>query len=530
MRLQKIKSLARTRGEKPWVFAMVWLTTIAIFGYHLNENLAYPWFGNPDQDLVFLRDGLRLSQLKAPLYSDHPGLAQMTLGALAHLFYDKGGIALGDKDWQNIYNAHKIINAFAMATILACCCEALGKLIDKLNATVVGLCCALSMGSTSLVYQLRNEFFSAYLFFLGSLIICLLIKERCGQAKNLDIQKPIRVLAPAACAMLYLMALLAKIQVIPLMALFCLGLGLWGISASGYQAKPVLNALKTSTLFSAFCTGPLFLSGVKAGSLTQAWMIILLTLFPIQLACTGFETQEKIRQANVRRSLLAYVTCLTTYTVIVRAFHWETVSWNPWGINKYTFPVTGEAATSTLSLWQRATDGYLLLFERTFDGQLIAISLSIILPVLIAIKAAYAFAKQKDSEKKKINFVESEIVGCYLFICASVMACVASLRWPVDHYLSYQQPILYLVIALMIKPQKPIFFRSLSLYALASATIISIKYPTYSYSTYVKISEPVIHTKSAASDQSPSYNPGLCAPQHAGHEWKGSVVGKACSY
>jgi hypothetical protein len=262
-----IEELAKSRAKKPWVFALVWLGSIAIFSYHLNENLAYPWFGNPDQDLVFLRDGLRIAQLKTPLYSDHPGLAQMILGAIAHLAWNNHGMAIGDEDWQNIFNIHKIANAFAMATVLACCCEALGNLISKPNATIVGICCALSMGSTTLVYQLRNEFFSAYLFFLGSLIICILLKNRQAQASGVEMQKPIHILVPSACSMLYFMALLAKMQVIPLMGLFCLGVALWGFTGSNHHAKCVVEAFGKSTIFSALWTVALFLLGVQPANL-----------------------------------------------------------------------------------------------------------------------------------------------------------------------------------------------------------------------------------------------------------------------
>jgi len=58
---------------------------MAVFMVHLSASWNQPWVANPDQDLVFLRDGLRLATLQQPGYSDHPGLVQMLIGAAAHV-------------------------------------------------------------------------------------------------------------------------------------------------------------------------------------------------------------------------------------------------------------------------------------------------------------------------------------------------------------------------------------------------------------------------------------------------------------
>ena len=523
----KTKSILK---RLPWVFGLAWLLAIAIFSYHLHENWSYPWFGNPDQDLVFLRDGLRLSQLKRPLYSDHPGLIQMILGAIAHLLNMNGGAALRDQDWQDIFRLHKTINAITMATLLACCSEALSRLINKAKSAAIGACCALSTGTTTLVYQLRNEFFSAYLFYLGSLIICLTIQKQRNRIKHSEPPTPIPYWVPTACSTLYFFSLLAKIQAIPLMGLFCLGLVAWSAGSSSFQKKAWIENLKLSILFLFTWTIPLLLSGIEAASLPKAWAVLALALFPIQLACTGFEPNPRIRKINSFRSLIGFAFGALLYTSIAHQFHWGPTSWNPMAMNQYTHAPKDTTASYLTWLFRGAVDGYLLLFERTFDGQSVAKALSIMTPVMLTASIAIRVRNQTSEQKSWRKSYRTDAIAGYAFLCAGLMALVASLRWPVDHYLSYQQPLLYLSIGLMIKPKGHGLFRALAIYAILSATLISIKYPSQAHATYVKIPTPMIQSEIPGSAKLPSYNPGLCAPQHAGLEWRGSIVGEACRY
>ena len=512
------------------MFGFVWFLAIAIFGYHLHENWSYPWFGNPDQDLVFLRDGLRLSQLKRPLYSDHPGLIQMILGAIAHLLHTNGGAAFRDQDWQEIFRLHKGINAIAMATLLACCCEALSRLINKIKSAAIGACCAMSMGTTTLVYQLRNEFFSAYLFYLGSLIICLTIQKQRNRIKLSETPTPIQYWIPTACATLYFLSLLAKIQVIPLMGLFCLGLAIWSARSSLFQKQAWIENLKLSILFLLAWTIPLLLSGIEAASLPKAWAVLALSLFPIQLACTGFEANPKIRKINAIRSLIGFAFGALLYTLITNQFHWELTSWNPMTMNQYTHAPKDTTDSYLSWLCRSAVDGYLLLFERTFDGQSVAKALSIMTPVMLTAAIAIRVRNQTAEQKSWRKSCGTDAIAGYAFLCAGLMALAASLRWPVDHYLSYQQPLLYLSIGLMIKPKGHGLFTALAIYAILSATLINTKYTATAHATYVKIPTPTIQSQITGSLKRPSYNPGLCAPQHAGLEWRGSIVGEACRY
>lgn len=149
-----------------------------IFAYHLQHSWNFPWHGNPDQDLVFLRDGLRIARLETPGYSDHPGLVQMLIGAISHLA--EGSTAktrLNDQDWQRVFEVQKIANSAAMAFLIGSVSVLLGKLTsNKRVALLLGIICALSIGTTTLVYQLRNEFFSAYLFYAAALIVAGIAK------------------------------------------------------------------------------------------------------------------------------------------------------------------------------------------------------------------------------------------------------------------------------------------------------------------------------------------------------------------
>jgi hypothetical protein len=110
----------------------LWLVCFLLLLRSLWDSWSFPWYGNPDQDLVFLRDGIRLWTGTLPGYGDHPGLMQMVVVFLSAGFLTKLSALFtaswvfdlqqpGDTDWQALFVAAKSINVLLMSTLLALC-------------------------------------------------------------------------------------------------------------------------------------------------------------------------------------------------------------------------------------------------------------------------------------------------------------------------------------------------------------------------------------------------------------------------
>jgi hypothetical protein len=95
----------------------------------LIDAWAFPWYGNPDQDLVFLRDGLRLATGLPPGYADHPDFLQMLLVSACVPLFRAGSVlgvpllqgspgALLDADWQRLFVVSKLLNQTLMSALI----------------------------------------------------------------------------------------------------------------------------------------------------------------------------------------------------------------------------------------------------------------------------------------------------------------------------------------------------------------------------------------------------------------------------
>ena len=102
---------------------LLWLVCLLPLLFAFLDSWEFPWYGNPDQDLVFLRDGLRLWMGIYPGYGDHPGVVQMivvrwSIDILSPwLFLDHSrtvveGAGFVDRDWQLVFVVAKLLNVF----------------------------------------------------------------------------------------------------------------------------------------------------------------------------------------------------------------------------------------------------------------------------------------------------------------------------------------------------------------------------------------------------------------------------------
>ena len=111
------------------------------------------------------------------------------------------------------------------------------------------------------------------------------------------------------------------------------------------------------------------------------------------------------------------------------------------------------------------------------------------------------------------------------------MSVIASLRWPVDHYLPYQQPLLFLAVFLAaFIPRSPLVFKVVGIYMAASIMLLNTSYSKYAYLTYFKNSIPATLNGPMLISQKATSNRSVCASQHAGPEWRGSIIGSLCNY
>jgi len=179
----------------------------------------------------------------------------------------------------------------------------------------------------------------------------------------------------------------------------------------------------------------------------------------------------------------------------------------------------------------RGSEAYKLLFERSFDGQLLAHLLAILLPLVFAgclIKITTSHSSLSGAKRRcKLTYFSA----IYLYVCAAAMSVIASLRWPVDHYLPYQQPLLFLAVFLAaFIPRSPLVFKVVGIYMAASIMLLNISYSKYAYLTYFKNSIPATLNGPMLISQKATSNRSVCASQHAGPEWRGSIIGSLCNY
>jgi len=521
----------------PGTFGITWMLAMVILGYHLSQSWDFPWISNPDQDLVFLRDGLRLFQLSKPGYGDHPGLIQMLIGAASQFLFkittasqhisSDGGVGqqvLNDGDWQTLFHIHKVLNALGMVTLIATCSSLASKLLGTPIGLAWGAMTAMSMGTTVLSYQLRNEFYSAYFFYAAALVLSLKF-DNFSHREPGDSSKPIDFhTLLTASAMLYL-SMLAKVQVFPLIAAFNLGLVVAMARGKGFNKKAWLtSAAKTIGLCLALAMAIQHQSPT-AHSIAATASVLLLMLMPLMITCQLATQKHELPNREKAKILTAFGLATSAYALIVDRFHWQAISWNPYAMSRYRIDQYGTCSDGCYA--ERMADGILGLFERSFDGLLIAQILCITVPLMLLIGIVMTnVSKQREPQQSRER--EKSIWAISLCGAAITMSMIASIRWPVDHYLPYQQPLLYLGLLMAAESLWPKgYWKTLTAYVLISLTLINLRYPPLARQTFIKYQptqlEERLRVSGTISDSEP-----ICWQQHAGKEWDHSILGRAC--
>jgi len=528
-----IKGLMRLKA--PSTFAITWIVAMVILGYHLSMSWDFPWLSNPDQDLVFLRDGLRLFNLSKPGYSDHPGLIQMLIGAASQFLFkittsgqhtstdgEIGQQLLTDVNWQTVFQIHKVLNGVAMATLIAISSSLVAKLFGKPIGLTWGAMTAFSMGTTVLSYQLRNEFYSAYFFYIAGLLLWLKVKKSYLHG-SADSNKSISFCTFLITSSLLYLSMLAKVQVFPLIAGLNIGVVAAAVSRTGCDRKAWLGtAAKTVGLCLAIALAIQHHS-LSAVTIATTSSVLLFMLIPLIASCQLTTKKDKLTKRETIKVLSAFALPTAAYALIVDRLNWQTISWDPYAMSRYRIDQNG---TCTIRCYaERIVDGISGLFERSFDGLIIAQILSIAIPMMLLIAHVNA-----NSRKQSQPLQNGAIWPVSLCGAAIAMSMVASMRWPVDHYLPYQQPLLYLSLLIAAKDLWPkTFWKVLTTYALISLTLINLRYPPLAKKTFIKYTseylEERIYSHRLISDTEP-----ICWPQHAGAEWDHSILGRACRW
>jgi len=322
-----IKGLMRLKA--PSTFAITWVLAMVILGYHLSQSWGFPWLSNPDQDLVFLRDGLRLFNLSKPGYSDHPGLIQMLIGAASQFLFklttsgqhtsadgEIGQQLLTDANWQTLFLIHKVLNGVAMATLIAISSSLVAKLFDKPIGLTWGAMTALSMGTTVLSYQLRNEFYSAYFFYIAGLLLWLNVKQSYlhGPANS---NKSISFCTLLIASSLLYLSMLAKVQVFPLIAGLNIGVVAAVMSRTGCDQKAWLgNAAKTIGLCLAIALAIQF-DSPSAVTLATTSSVLLFMLTPLIASYQLTTRKDKLTKRETLKVLSAFAIPTAAYALIV---------------------------------------------------------------------------------------------------------------------------------------------------------------------------------------------------------------------
>ena len=512
---------------------------MVIIGFHISQSWDYSWLSNPDQDLVFLRDGLRLFNHSKPGYSDHPGLIQMLIGAGSQLLFkittssqhtitssQIGDRLLTDGDWQTLFRIHKVLNGLAMVTLIATCSSLASKLLGKPIGLTWGAMTALSMGTTVLSYQLRNEFYSAYFFYAAALVLWLKIdsfrhREPAGLSKPISFYTLLM-----ACVLLYL-SMLAKVQVFPLIAAFNLGLVAAVMKGKGFDRKAWLtNAAKMIGLCLAIAL-VIQHQSPSARSIAATGSVLLLMLMPLVITCQLATQQEELPHREAARALTAFGLATAAYALIVDRFHWQTISWDPYAMSRYRIDQHGTCTAGCYA--ERMVDGISGLFERSFDGLLIAQILCIAVPVILLISLAKANAsKQRETQQARQR--DKSFWTISLCGAAIAMSMIASMRWPVDHYLPYQQPLLYLGLLIAAENLWPkAYWKILTAYALISLILINLRYPPLARQTFIKYQPKQLEERLLINGRISDSEP-ICWQQHAGKEWNHSILERACRW
>jgi hypothetical protein len=522
---------------------LLWLVCLLPLLFAVLDSWEFPWFGNPDQDLVFLRDGLRLWEGLYPGYGDHPGLVQMIVVRWSvdilspWLFLDHSPTAsvwagFTDRDWQLVFVVAKLLNVFLMSFLLFACSLLWVRWLGRGGAITWALLCSMSLAAIVEVYQLRNEFYSSFFAFVALLLALGVLAHSREEIKAIWRSSLIRVLPWVVCSWLcfgfILLSMLAKVQVLPVLLIFLLVFPLVAVGKLGigwfkrFYCLLLLLELCLLTLVMGYS------SGLQVSWL-QAATVLLAMLSPAAVVMTCIATRRGIALAQRLFLLLfsaAGVVCLAGYGFGYAAkVGWIQLVLNPLSARSYAVASSDCQTSTAICILGAGFKGIIYLFERSIDGMMLArILLVVVLVVLMlmALVEIYCLNCLEGNEVRDDARALVVSVACALILLAFGMAFMAGQRWAVDHYLPYQQPFLFAGLLLLAQSSAwgGGFWVGCVLVIALSVLLMYLRYPGSSRLTYVKHSLPFQST--GAKDGS------LCAAQHAGPEWRNSSLWGIC--
>lgn len=519
----------------------------------------FVWYGNPDQDLVFLRDGLRLYRSQAPLYIEHPGAAQSFTVAFAIFIHSFlwGHLDLmlqnpPSDEWQAIFQFSKSANLLVYSFLLTLLSVQVGTLIGQAKGIIFGFMTSLSAGIGVELVQLRNEVYSGLFFYLACItVLAVISKVIKGQYLSpfFVVQYSI---AYVACAVFSIMA---KVQVLPCFCLLSIGLALFVVPCNSTRCTlRLFSSLFLCIILSLFALGSLQAAiGTQLANLSILSGLLTLCTLTFPLCCLLVLLAGPSRKNGLA---LTFVIVLVELSLLLIFFGSISPGWIYTSINPFSSLAHSTSANQCISLACKMGSVYKgieYLYERTFGGGLLPsamlsatisyqLSRSIFLPprrrssyivvaaiVSIVLLADIYISLQFGVLGKTVVILASVLaffaacrvrsvglhstqsrLGFYLFVSSFAMAGFCSLRWPVDHYLFYQQPLLFICFLL-------------GLGRLASPN--SIVFLVVLVASLFLVQSRNLRLLDVTYQQSLSWSsPGLCAPQHQGREWSNTFL------
>jgi hypothetical protein len=522
---------------------LLWLVCLLPLLFAVLDSWEFPWYGNPDQDLVFLRDGLRLWKGIYPGYGDHPGLAQMMvvrwsmdiLSPWLFLDYSRTvveGAGFADRDWQLVFVVAKLLNVFLMSFLLFASSLLWVRWLGRGGAITWALLCSLSLAAIVEVYQLRNEFYSSFFALVAMLLAVDVLAHSLEEIKVSGRLSLIRFLPWVFCSWLcfgfVLLSMLAKVQVLPALLAFLLVFPLVGVGRIGigwfkrFYCLLLLLELCLLTLLMGYG------SDLQVNWL-QAAMVLLAMLSPAAVVMTCIAARRGLAFAQKLFLLLlsaAGVVCLADYGFGYAAkVGWIQLVLNPLSARSYAVASSDCQAGTVTCVLRAGFKGIVYLFERSIDGMVLAGILLVAVLVVLMLMALVEICRLNYPVGNGVNADARALVvlvACMLILLAFGMAFMAGQRWAVDHYLPYQQPFLFAGLLLLAQSAAwgRGFWIACVLVIALSVLLMYLRYPGSSRLTYVKHSLPFQST--GAKDGS------LCAAQHAGPEWRNSSLWGIC--
>jgi len=538
-------SIRSWRVFKPIAFFLISSLILASMpvGRALWDAWEFPWFGHPDQDLVFLRDGYRLSMGQSPLFGDHPGALQMVVCAIATKIVDAFRWLRGeslyslvvlptDDGWQDIFRWAKLINGVGVVGLLVSCSWMLSKWIGRGLALIWVLAVALSLGTQVEIYQLRNELYSAFLFFLAAglcfgAVVESFDKQNAGGAivhRGLNLGQ---LFLPSLVFLTGWLSLLAKIQSIPMFFMFDAAMLAWLILQPKLQFR--ISAVRSVQLALAVAALGLLITSIGLGRFDlivgiEPFLIVLaIALPPAFIFTLNYNSPAPRANAACVAVLVAIFFGVASLVVLPG---WLDLLLKPSMAFQYV-----DHLSSCNSLLCRAGLGMVgirVLFERSIDGNMLALFSAFLTLVMLACTVVQArFFFENASRPSRSSSLMVAAVWCY--VVAIIMATLGAQRYAVDDYLNYQQPLLFfsmLACVPIARGRLKLFWQILIVALLLSLILIFGRYSSFSLKTYVGNAGSIKEGRLVW----PIGIGGLCSGQHKGSVWGESSLALKCGW